>query len=153
MELQVLGLIGKLLTGPWMVKFYTSAETQVNHVDGIQIICDVVQVVQTHIENPASVLTCSTDFFGNELANDPIMEKLRQAPVDIAVFSVMAKACLTAVVTVLERQYKRYFTLDITEELKAETKSARSHNIDAEEVMGMFSAAQKKAPNATLGYL
>ena len=27
------------------------------------------------------------------------------------------------------------------------------HNIDAEEVMGMFSAAQKRAPNATLCYL
>ena len=41
----------------------------------------------------------------------------------------------------------------MTAELKKETESARSHNIDAEEVMGMFSAAKQCAPNATLCFL
>ena len=63
------------------------------------------------------------------------------------------KRCLSSVVKVLERQYDRYFHLDITEELKRETESARSHNIDSEEVVGMFSAAQQRAPNATLHFL
>ena len=51
------------------------------------------------------------------------------------------------------KNYDRYFHLDITEELKRQTESARSHNIDSEEVMGMFSAAQQRAPNATLHFL
>ena len=59
-------------------------------------------------------------------------------------------ACLQAAIDVLERQY---FECDITEKLKAETKSARSHNIDAKEVMGMFSAIKKKSPNATLRFI
>jgi len=52
---------------------------------------------------------------------------------------------------VLERQYKTYFTGDweISERLRLETKSARSHNMDAEEDISMFSAAKQKAANAT----
>ncbi|KAK2168746.1 hypothetical protein LSH36_14g00031 [Paralvinella palmiformis] len=39
------------------------------------------------------------------------------------------------------------------ERLRLETKSARSHNMDAEEVIGMFSAAKQKATNATTCFL
>ena len=53
----------------------------------------------------------------------------------------------------MERQYKKYFECEITEQLRKETESARSHNIDAEEIMGMFSATKKKSPNATLCYI
>ena len=45
------------------------------------------------------------------------------------------------------------FSLDVTEELKRETESARAHNMDSEEIMGMFSAAKQKAPKATLCFL
>ena len=65
----------------------------------------------------------------------------------------MVKVCLTAVVTVLERQYDRYFSMDINKKLEEENESARCHNIDAEEIMGMFSAAKDNAQNATLNYL
>ena len=71
-----------------------------------------------------------------ELTPDATLDSLREKPKDV-----------------LERQYKKYFETDISATLILETKSARYHNIDAEEVMGMFSAAQKKAPNATLDYL
>ena len=43
----------------------------------------------------------------------------------------------------LERQYAKYFDLDITEKLKEETESTKSHNVDAEEIMGMFSSAKQ----------
>jgi len=36
--MQVLGLLGKLLTGPWMKKFYTAAVDQTDHVEEIQVI-------------------------------------------------------------------------------------------------------------------
>jgi len=62
---------------------------------------------------------------------------------------------LRAVISVLERQCQQYFfnTWTVTEKLKQETTSARSHNMDAEELMGMFSALRKKHPNATICYL
>jgi hypothetical protein len=51
---------------------------------------------------------------------------------------------------VLSRQYAKYFTLDIRDELKKQTESAKLLNMDAEEIVGMFSAAQQRAAHATL---
>ena len=65
----------------------------------------------------------------------------------------MMKASLSMIVTVLLRQYDRYFNMELTDLLRKETESARCHNIDAEEIMGMFSAAKVHAPNATMCYL
>jgi len=65
------------------------------------------------------------------------------------------EACIHAIVDVLEHQYRKYSDVDITEKLK-ETKFARTHNIDTEEVMGMFSATIvtiQRAPNATICFL
>ena len=65
----------------------------------------------------------------------------------------MIVACLSSVVDVLQRQYQRYFGIEITDQLRRETQSARCHNIDAEEVMGMFSVGQEMANNAPLCFL
>ena len=60
---------------------------------------------------------------------------------------------MAAAATVLGRQYKRYFNIDLTAKLAEETRSARSNNIDAEEIMGMFSALKMKSPNATICFM
>ncbi|KAK2140230.1 hypothetical protein LSH36_1428g00005 [Paralvinella palmiformis] len=153
-EMSVLGLIGKLLSGPWMTKFYTAPEKQVSHVEGITIVRDVLKTLKAYVANPELVLTTKTDFFRNPLdMADPTLMKLQQCPDSEMLFFKMVKACLSSIITVLERQYDRYFTMDITDRLKQETESARCHNIDAEQIMGMFSAAKNNAPNATLNYL
>ena len=151
-ELQVLGILGRHLTGPWMRKFYTSAEKEINHIDGIGVVRDVLVSLQEMLQDPAKILTATTDFFGAEIVVDGTLLKLRSLPPHPE-FSAMMKSCLQAVINVLERQYSKYFALDITNKLREETASARSHNIDAEEIMGMFSAAQQKSPNATLCFL
>ena len=80
------------------------------------------------------------------MIEDNTMKKLRQLPVlDREQLAVMLITVLAAVIDVLQRQYSRYFSLDITDKLRKETESARANNIDAEEIMGMFSAA---APNS-----
>ena len=60
---------------------------------------------------------------------------------------------MAAAATVLERQYKRHFNIDLTAKLAEEMRSARSNNIDAEEIMGMFSALKMKSPNATICFM
>ena len=55
--------------------------------------------------------------------------------------SAMMTSCLQAVIDVLQSQYAKYFTLDIDEKLCEETVSVRLHNIEWEEIMGMFSAS------------
>ena len=153
-EMQVLGLIGKLLTGPWMKAFYTSATNQIDHIDGIVVVKDVILKLKEQNEIPLGILTRPDDFFGNLLNEgvDTTLKKLREPPLDEEQFRDMIKGCLEGIIEVLERQYKKYFECEITEQLRKETESARSHNIDAEEIMEMFSATKKKSPNATLCY-
>ena len=154
-EMQTMGLLGKLLTGPWMSKFYTSALTKIHHIQGIEVVLNVLCVLKQQLLSPLGVITATKDFFGNDIdtESDGILEKLQQQPVDIMLFEKMMASCLKSIILVIERQYARYFGMDITEELKKQTESARSHNIDSEEVMGMFAAAQQKAPNATPHHL
>ena len=157
LELCVLGLIGKLLTAPWMRTFYTSCENEINHVQGIEVVQRVTDKVRSVIDNPVELITAECDLFGNVLADDPVLIELRQVLQqdfsESEQYKELMKACLTAILEVLQWQYSAHFEMDVTEKLKEETRSARSHNIDAEEIMGMFSASQKKAPHATVCFL
>ena len=92
-EMRVLGLIGKLLSGPRMTK--EQVGEQVSYVDGIGIVKVVIKVVKDYLAKPASVLTTKIDFFGNVLAAaDTNLLKL--------LFVIMIKAYLTSVITLLE---------------------------------------------------
>ena len=154
-EIQCLGLLGKLLTGPWMTLFYMPANADINHVEGINVIKSVVLPhLKAALQSPLSVLNFTNDFFDKPLDfNDMILSSLMKAPSNAEMFEQMVQVCLTAIIAVIERQYQRYFTLDVTEELKKETTSARTHNIDAEQLMGMFSAGKERAKNATVDFL
>ena len=66
-EMQVLGLLGKVLTGPWMRKFYTSVLTQTDHVEGILLIKEIITQLKEQLKEPLALLSCTTDFFGNVL--------------------------------------------------------------------------------------
>lgn len=88
-----------------------------------------------------------TDYFGELLdVSDVTLQALRQKPKDTEQFRIMMRATTGAIVEVLECQYRKYFDTAISEKLIEEMQSARTHNIDAEEVMGMFSTAQKRHP-------
>ena len=51
---------------------------------------------------------------------------------------------------VYEKQYARYFEMEITGKLQEDTESAAcTHNIDAKQVMGAFGANKQTTPNAT----
>ena len=131
-EMRVLCIIGKLLTGPWMTKFDTSVSEQVSHVEGIAVVRSVIDTISMTIAQPLNVLHTTNDFLGNTLpSSDETLQKLREKPVHESLFITMMKECLTTTVVVLQRQYERYFNTDITEQLKEETESARTHNIDA----------------------
>ena len=63
------------------------------------------------------------------------------------------RGCLEECQTLIQNQYKSYYKLEISDELKNITKSCRAHNIDAEEVMGMFSSKKSSCPNGTLSFI
>ncbi|XP_047138521.2 uncharacterized protein LOC124814655 [Hydra vulgaris] len=152
-QLCVLAVFGKLLTGPWMKKFYViSEQATFDHVAGIQVVKNVIQTVQTCKSNPAGLFCRKTDFFDQPLEPNILESVTSLCSVDEELLK-MTLACLIAVEDVLNRQYSRYFSLTVTETFKEETASARLHNIDSEELMGMFSDAKVRAPNATICYI
>jgi len=143
MELRVLGLLGKTLSGLWMKRFYMSAETEINFVEGIRVVEKVLANIKVAANSPERLLTKSVDLFGDPLVVDATMSALLNGVArEDANFSVMMKCCLMGITDVIDRQYAKYSSWDLDLKLEQETKSARSHNIDAEEVMGMFSAAR-----------
>ena len=155
-ELHVLGLFGKMFTGPWMKRFYTSSATsQITHIEGIGVAKAAVNKLKQLEGDAVSLLTSTHDLLGGmlDVGSDTTLQKLGHQPDDMGKFVEMMKAVMAAAATALERQYKRYFNLDLTAKLAEETQSARSHNIDAEEIMGMFSAPKMKSPNATICFM
>ena len=85
-EMQVLGLLGKTLTGPWMQKFYTGTESDINFVDGIRVVKDVTERLRVASNKPENLLHERKDFFDNDLGNDETYESLRQQPHDMTLF-------------------------------------------------------------------
>ena len=63
----MLGLIGKLLSGPWMKMFYISADKQINHIESIAVIRIVVIDLKESCKNPLGILERDNDYFGNPL--------------------------------------------------------------------------------------
>ena len=64
-EFHILGLIGKLLSGPWMLKFYTAGSSQeVSHLDGTSIVKNLIPVLKHFSDNPQDTITSEKDFFG-----------------------------------------------------------------------------------------
>ena len=110
-ELQVLGLLGKLLTGPWMSSFYTSNENEINHVEGIRTVQQVIERLQRQAEDPEGILKSDVDFFGKKLdpEKDTILSALQQTPPDdLPLFKTMMGQCIESTIAVLNRQYERY---------------------------------------------
>jgi hypothetical protein len=67
-QLPMLALIGELITSPWMKKFYTASEKEVNHIEGIAIVKGVHDSLKKM--DPAEYLKSTDDLFGNKLTSD-----------------------------------------------------------------------------------
>lgn len=103
-QMQVMGLLGKLLTGPWMRKFYRSAEDQIDHVEGISIVRKVVRKLKEQTD-PLELLKWRDDIFDDRLdATDTTLQVLRNPPKLPELFKEFMNACVLAILDVLERQ-------------------------------------------------
>lgn len=102
-------------------------------------------------DSPSAILSATTDCFGQPLEQSPTLRSLQTPPEAMQPFCAFVTAAATAIVEVIDRQYKD--TAEPSDKFREETKSARTHNIDAEEVMGMLSAGVSRAPNATTEFL
>ena len=73
-EMHILGLLVNILSGPWMIFFYRSAEDQTDHVKGISVVKKVVELLNVE-RDPLDLLGWTTDIFGE--AMEPQMPPCR----------------------------------------------------------------------------
>ena len=155
LELQVLRLFGKLLSGPWMHKFYTSGESDISHIQGIGItnvvitvmsgesdishmqgigiINVVITVMREEMADPARLPASTSDCFGDALDRDTdtTLNALLKPPVDIERLSHMMQTVISATIMVLERQYKvRHDDNGVGAEIQSVLLSGRHRDID-----------------------
>ncbi|XP_065672601.1 uncharacterized protein LOC136090265 [Hydra vulgaris] len=116
-ELCVLALIGKLLSGPWMTKFYIAPGTGLDYISGIQVVKDVRNTLIESSKNPLSLLKRKTDFFGNDIEDVVFDSIISFCPVTDEMSKALAD-CLNAVISVIDRQYKRQFEMSSNDHLK-----------------------------------
>ena len=109
--------------------------------------------IRAATERPLTLATDETDFFGNVILDTDFNDLALACPKSDDQFKTMILTCLAAVTSVLERQYQRYFQMELSGQLRRETQTARLHNFDAEQVFGMMNAAKKRAPNASYCFL
>lgn len=145
-ELQVLGIMGKMLSGPWMSTFYTDLNTQKHPIDTMQTVKDVIANLKIQLQAPMDILLAQKDFFGKILPAKDI-EYLLISPPNITLFAKMITACLKGTVEVLNRQYEKSFTTVEASSVSVLT-SARQHTMLAESIIGEFCEKKKHAPNA-----
>ena len=137
-----------------MKLFYRDAEKQHHHLDAFQQVKECLERVEIAIEQDIiSPQNMQCDFFGESLIVNRHEKAIWVHDPDKVNFSNLFRVVLKATAEVIRKQYKKYYDMKVTDEMKKKLDSARTHNIDSEEVMGMFSAIQAKAPCATLLFI
>ena len=133
--------------------FYRSQEQQMHHLDAVEVIRATIKRLELLGDNPEAALTRSRDLFDAPLERSSTLTALQRQPINSDCFNATFAAAATAMAAVLKRQYASYFDMEITSDLREQTESASLHNMDSEEMMGMYSALAKKSPSACMDYL
>ena len=157
LQLKALGLLGKLLTGPWMTVLYGNKSKSAN-LGMVPVLKKCVNQLKVVLENPMSMLDMREDMFGQALhpADDEILADLQRPSDPPKELELILTKLLEGSVKVLERQLKPYLTGELsspTSEMLQLAKSAPVHNIFSEQVLGMTDHQYHRAPNATMGFI
>ena len=158
LELQVLGLFGKYITGPWMSELYGN-ENNKSHLEVVLLLQNCVQSINIYKDEPLKMMTSETSAFGKPLKKDSVLDALHQ-PVANAQEEMVLQTVLTTMAKkaniVLSRQLEAYVTGEFsnpTEKQLSETQSAPIHNMQAERTLGMTDSLIHRAPNSTMGFV
>lgn len=86
-EDETLGRLGKLISGSWMKRFYTSKETQVSHIDGASVGEHVLARSKVSPRSLLDPLTTKTDSFcDDQLTQEDELAEFQREPADEALF-------------------------------------------------------------------
>ncbi|XP_047135636.1 uncharacterized protein LOC124812731 [Hydra vulgaris] len=140
-QLQGLGLIGKIITGPWMSLVYKNATRKTNLEFG-DIFQKAIRKLAYFKSNPESILYKDVDIFSQVL--NIKKNKVHQSLCVIKNKNILVKilsALISYTETVLKRQMARYLTGNLSnpsKEMIKTTLSAPPHTMEAERILGML---------------
>ena len=157
LQLHALGIIGKLVTGPWMQQLY--GNQMVTNLESVPYIETCVRNLKGLMDFPLHVFQTSTDMFGMPLnkESDEILRSLH-------IFSAKDKASMTeilsrliaSIIEVIEKQMSEYLDGSLSNVSLAtvhQTYSAPAHNMFAEQTLGLADHHFITAPNITIGFI
>ncbi|XP_065675915.1 uncharacterized protein LOC136092121 [Hydra vulgaris] len=152
-QLQGLGVIGKIITGPWMNLVYKNATGKSNLELG-DIFQKAIKKLSSFKSNPESILYTDVDVFSQILNIKE--DKVHQSLCVIKNKKILEKI-LSALISSTHQLLKdRYLTgnlSNLSKEMIKTTLSAPPHTMEAERILGMLDFFLRRAPNATFGFL
>ncbi|ESN98368.1 hypothetical protein HELRODRAFT_177251 [Helobdella robusta] len=154
-QFQALGIIGKIITGPWMTLVYRNIRGLSNLEMGsvFQLGKSVIEGVLHH---PAEVMLMKTDVFGHPLEEDDVHLSLMNKVYNNDMLYKLLISLMQSVIEVMERQMGNYLTGELSNpapQMIADTSSAPPHNIHAERTLGLSDFFIRKSPYATIGFV
>ena len=158
-EMTALSIYSIILSKPWMKRLYVGQKDEMSHWDAFRLINKVISKLEVYIGKGEkfTVDKIDSDLFGSPLITDIMGQPIEsgadiwRAGAHLVRVSQMVMKILECTLAVLKHQYADYLALTNEELVEREAlTSTPVHNIAAEEEVGMVSAAQKKAPGATM---
>ncbi|ELT97200.1 hypothetical protein CAPTEDRAFT_196087 [Capitella teleta] len=149
-HLLILGLVGKIITGPWMTVFYTEESANLEMCDVIRSSIDSVENIE---KNPQMLLTATTDIFNRTLSDDDDVLKSLRSGSTFQFDSAVALKVISNILVVLKSQLDLYVTTDFCKEDLERASSCPSHNMQAERILGSADHEVHRAPNAKTDYI
>ncbi|GFR66542.1 39S ribosomal protein L46, mitochondrial [Elysia marginata] len=155
-QVWALGVCGKVFSGPWMTRFYSSQMSNLEMGPHVQ---QCVKNMETWLENPNLLLQPTEDAFGTTLnpEQDSVWGALLEYGEQNEEFQVVClKEVLRGALTVLNRQLNDFISgafADPSADMREKTAGAPSHNMSSERNLGCYDRLWRRAPNATVGFL
>ena len=149
LQFRCMAIFGSIFSRVWMQRFYVSSDNPLTHIGAYRAVLEAISNIEHMIGN-LNLDTLDQDIFGNRLEKHQKVWDISES--DLPKTNSTVKGMLEESLCVLKRQYEPYMAMDL-EKVEEVTQSTRVHNMDAEEMVGLFSAAQNRAPNATMLYL
>jgi hypothetical protein len=147
-HLQLLGLIGKVITGPWMTLFYSEES---NNLDLCGPIQESVAFVSRLVAEPGLLLSTTTTCFGDPFPTD---DAVHTALINFGELNTdAAQKVFEEILKVLKNQLGRYIDGEFSSHEKELGSSVPMHNMESERILGMTDAHVRRAPNASLDYI
>ena len=157
-QLRVLGLIGKFITGPWMKILYSYSECKAN-LEMVPVIKMCTMTLRDLIQKATFFLTAISNVFGEKLSEEDETLLCLQAQLssdEESQFNEVMSLAVRSTLEVLEHQLEPYLHGSLnnpSNDMLVRSQAAPVHNMLSEQTLGLVDYHVRHAPNANIGFI